>query len=187
MERHPSHPSLWAGQPVRTGRPGYGDTWRREACRAPAATLAFRRHGHAASFADDLPLLPCPDPSQPTCCLGSQGASNGAERCPQQAEPCAGDMAELAAPWGESQGWGRPGVVAVLPAGWRVTSGEVGSALSPGTAMREPAWGPQGWSQHPGAPHVFVTTSSSELCVCRQTCPAHVSLRVVAGTVMPMG
>lgn len=57
-----------------------------------------------------------------------------------------------------------------------------GSSPFPSMAMCEPAWGPWGWG-----PWVSVTTSSLELGVCRQACPAHILLQVVAGRVMPRG
>lgn len=71
----------------------------------------------------------------------------------------------------------------MLLAGWRVTLGQ-------GTLFLFPAWlcvraclGTLGM----GTLGVFVTTSSLEIGVCRQACPAHIPLQVIAWRVMPMG
>lgn len=61
----------------------------------------------------------------------------------------------------------------MLLAGWRVTLGQ--------GILLFPAWSCE------SLPGDLVTTSSLEMGMCRQACPVHIPLQVIAGRVMPMG
>lgn len=135
-----------------------------------------------ALFAPDLALLLYPGPSQPTCCPRDWGMSNEAEKCPHRHSPVL--VTRLS--WQLLEEKVEAGVrQESLPCCWQAGGSPWGRGLfffsqhgHVRTCLGTLGTGPLG---------VFFTTSSLEMDVCRQACPAHIPLQVIAGRVMLMG